>query len=133
MSTPTATPPLADTVEIEAPRPPRKHSKLARTLASGAVAIGIAVFGLTHDGSKSALEDFAKDLKDEPGITSVKSIEMPGYAGALDINAGAATVRAKKEGSVIVLSYQVLPGVAAQTIEASIEHAAKEAGFDDRS
>jgi hypothetical protein len=107
-----------------------KSNRLVRTLASGAVAVGIAIFGLTHDGSKDALKDFAKDLKDEPGIASIKNVEMPGYSGALDINAGAATVRAKKEGSDVVLSYMVLPGTDSQRLEDSIEHAAQESGFE---
>ena len=93
----------------------------------------VAVYGLAHDGSKDALKDFAKDLKDEPGISAISPMDVPGYAGALDINHGAAMVRAKKQGSMIVLEYQVVDPAGEARVESSIQHAAKEAGFDENS
>jgi hypothetical protein len=132
MTTPAATPVLtSDDIPIEEAKPARNRTRIIRGLAGTAVAVAIAVYGIAHDGSKDALNDFAKDVKDEPGITSVTPIDMPGYAGALDINGGAATVRAKKDGSTIVLEYQVADPVGGARVEAAIVHAAKESGFDD--
>jgi hypothetical protein len=134
MTTPVATPVLtSDDIPVEEPDPPRHRTRIIRSIAGIALAIGIAVYGVAHDGSKDALKDFAKDLKDEPGISTIKPIDMPGYAGALDINHGAATVRAKKEGSTIMLEYQLLDPAGDARVESSIQHAAKEAGFDEKS
>jgi hypothetical protein len=134
MTTPAATPVLtSDDIPVQEAKPARHRTRIVRSLAGTALAIGIAVYGVAHDGSKDALKDFAKDLKDEPGISAIKPIDMPGYAGALDINHGAAMVRAKKEGSTIVLEYQVDDPVGDARVETSFEHAAKEAGFDEKS
>jgi hypothetical protein len=108
-------------------------TKPIRILGSTAIAIAIAVAGVTHDGSKDAMKDFAKDLKDEPGITSIKKIAMPGYKGAFEVNSGTGLVRFQKRGSDVILSYDVRIAPDAQQVDTAIAHAAKESGFKDKS
>ena len=108
-------------------------NRLIGTFGSTAIAIAIAVAGVTHDGSKDAMKDFAKDLRDEPGITSIKKIDMPGYKGAFDVNSGTGLVRFKKSGGDVILTYQVRDTPDAFEVDTAIEHAAKESGFKDKS
>jgi len=134
MTTPAATPVLtSDDIPVQEAKPARHRTRIVRSLAGTALAIGIAVYGFAHDGSQDALKDFAKDLKGEPGISAITPMDAPGYAGALNINHGAAMVRAKKQGSTIVLEYQLADPAGDARVESSIQHAAKEAGFDESS
>jgi hypothetical protein len=134
MTTPVATPvPSAEPIPIEAPKRAGRHNRLVSTIGSVAVAIAITVFHFTHDGSKDAMKDFAKDLKDEPGITSIKKIAMPGYSGAFEVNSGTGLVRFKKSGTDVILSYEVQVAADAEQIDTAIQHAAQESGFKDKS
>jgi hypothetical protein len=133
MTTPVATPIPSEEIKVEAPAPARSRSKRIGTFVTVGIAIAITIARVTHDGSKDAMKDFAKDLKDEPGISTVKTIKVPGYTGAVDVNSGSALVRFKRSGNDVILSYEVRNAPDAELVDTAIEHAAKESGFKNKS
>ena len=133
MTTPVATPIPSEEITFEAPAPARSRSKRIGTFVTVAVAIAVTIARVSHDGSKDAMKDFAKDLKDEPGILTVDKVKMPGYTGGLDVNSGTAIVRFRRSGKDVILSYEVRNLAGAEQVDTAIEHAAKESGFKDES
>jgi hypothetical protein len=139
MSTPVTTP-VITIHEPEAPpaKPRFWQRKLVRSIAGGvvtlAVSIGVGAMLQKHD-TKAAMDDFSADVRDEPGIKSVREVPAPGgYTGKLEINGGAAIVTFQREGDNLMLSYELdsLDPDAA-TLDNAIKHAADEAGFDKQS
>jgi hypothetical protein len=137
MSTPVTTPVI--TIHEPAAAQPAKprfwHRKLVRTIAGGvvtlAVSIGVGAMVQSHD-TKKAMSDFSADVRDEPGIKSVREVPAPsGYEGKLEINGGAAVVSFQREGDNLMLSYELNSlDPDAATVDKAITHAADEAGFD---
>ena len=139
MSTPVTTPVI--TIHQPEPAQPAKprfwQRKLVRTIAGGvvtlAVSIGLGAMLQKHD-TKAAMNDFTADVRDEPGIKSVRDVPArEGYQGKLEINGGAAIVTFKREGENLMLGYQLDvddPDIA--TVQKAITHAADEAGFDEQ-
>jgi hypothetical protein len=131
MSTPVSTPIFA-APQPETAAPARKGRRLLTRIVVGAVTLAVSIgVGAMVDSqhNKKAMDDFVTDVRDEPGIKSVREVAAPaGYARKLDINDGAASVTFKREGDRFVMTAEV----ADPSVEAGIAHAADEAGFDDK-
>lgn len=131
MSTPVTTP-VFTAPQPEAAAPARRGRRLLTRVVVGAVTLAVSIgVGALVDSqhNKKAMDNFVTDVRDEPGITSVREVAAPaGYERKLDINDGAASVTFKREGERFVMSAEVSdPGVGV-----GIAHAADEAGFDDQ-
>jgi hypothetical protein len=129
MSTPVSTPIF--TAQPEAAAPVRKGRRIVTRVVVAAVTLAVSIgVGALVDSqhNQKAMDDFVTDVRDEPGITSVREIAAPaGYERKLDINNGAAAVTFKREGERFVMTAEVSD----PSVEAGIAHAADEAGFDD--
>jgi hypothetical protein len=138
MSTPISTPVFAaPQPEIAAaPAPARKGRRILTSVVVGAVTLAVSIgVGALVDSqhNKKAMDNFVTDVRDEPGIKSVRDVAAPaGYERKLDINNGAASVTFKREGERFVMTAELSP-LADPSVQAGIAHAADEAGFDDKS
>jgi hypothetical protein len=132
MSTPVTTP-IFTAPEPEA-APVRKGRRLLTRVVVGAVTLAVSIgVGALVDSqhNNKAMDDFVTDVRDEPGIKSVREVAAPaGYERKLDINDGAASVTFKHEGGRFLMTAEIGP-IADPSVEAGIAHAADEAGFDD--
>ena len=135
MSIPVTTPVITIHEPAQPARPRFWQRKLVRTIAGGVVtltvSIGLGAMVQKHD-TKAAMDDFSADVRDEPGIESVRDVPAPsGYAGKLEINGGAAVVTFERQGDNLMLGYELDPANPdVATVDNAITHAADEAGFD---
>jgi hypothetical protein len=133
MSTPVSTPVFA-APQPEAAAPTRKGRRILTRVVIGAVTLAVSIgVGAMVDSQHNdkAMDDFVTDVRDEPGIKSVREVAAPaGYERKLDINDGAAAVTFKREGERFVMTAELSP-LADASVQAGIAHAAGEAGFDD--
>jgi hypothetical protein len=137
MSTPVTTPVITPQPDARPARPRFTSRKSVRGIATGvltlAISIGVGVMLRSHD-TQQVIDDFAADVRDEPGIKSVKEVPAPeGYVGMLEINGGRAVVRFKEQGNDLLMSSQVTSLDDIVRVDAAIAHAAEESGFDSES
>jgi hypothetical protein len=136
MSTPVTTPLPASQPEVRTARPRFTSRKSVRSVATAVVTLGVSI-GVgamvhSHDAQK-AMNEFMSDVRDEPGIKSVREVPAPeGYTGKLEINGGAATVTFKEQGNDVLMSSEVNTLDDIVRVDAAIAHAAEEAGFDQQ-
>jgi hypothetical protein len=133
MSTPVTTPVSAPQADVRTARPRFTSRKSVRSVATAvatlAVSIGVGALVHSHDGQK-AMDEFITDVRDEPGIKSVREVPAPeGYAGKLEINGGAAVVTFKEQGNDVLMSSELKTLDDIVRVDAAIAHAADEAGF----
>jgi hypothetical protein len=136
MSTPVTTSLPTSQTEARPARPRFTSRKSVRGVATAVVtlaaSIGVGALVHSHDGQK-AMDEFITDVRDEPGIASVREVPAPeGYVGKLEINRGAAIVTFKEQGNDILMSSQLKTLDDVVRVDAAIAHAADEAGFDQR-
>ena len=134
MSTPVTTPLATSQPEVRPARPRFTSRKSVRSVATAVVtlaaSIGVGALIHSHDGQK-AMDEFITDVRDEPGITSVREVPAPeGYTGKLEINGGAAIVTFREQGNDVLMSSEVKTLDDIVRVDAAIVHAADEAGFD---
>ncbi len=131
MSTPVTTP-VFTAPQPDTAAPARKGRRLLTRVVVGAVTLAVSIgVGALVDSqhNKKAMDNFVTDVRDEPGITSVREVAAPaGYERKLDINDGAASVTFKREGERFVMTAEVSD----PSVGVGIAHAADEAGFDDK-
>jgi hypothetical protein len=136
MSTPVSTPVFTAPQPELAAAPARKGRRILTRVVVGAVTLAVSIgVGALVDSqhNKKAMDNFVTDVRDEPGIKSVREVAAPaGYERKLDINDGAASVTFKREGERFVMTAELSP-LADPSVQAGIAHAADEAGFDDKS
>jgi hypothetical protein len=134
MSTPVSTP-VFTAPQPETAAPAGKGRRILTRVVVCAVTLAVSIgVGAMVDSrhNRKAMDDFVTDVRDEPGIKSVREVAAPaGYDRKLDINDGAATVTFKREGERFLMTAELSP-VADPSVQAGIAHAADEAGFDDQ-
>ena len=132
MSTPVSTPVFtAPQPETAAPAARKGRRVVTRVVAAAvtlAVSIGVGAMVDSQHNTK-AMDEFVTDVRDEPGITSVREVAAPaGYERKVDIDDGAASVTFRREGERFVMTAEVSD----PAVGVGIAHAADEAGFDDK-
>ena len=136
MSTPVTTPVAIPQADVRPARPRFTSRKGVRSVATAvatlAVSIGVGAMVHSHDAEK-AMDEFIADVRDEPGIKSVRSVPAPeGYTGKVEINGGAAFVTFKEQGNDVLMSSELKTLDDIVRVDAAIAHAAEEAGFDQQ-
>jgi hypothetical protein len=136
MSTPVTTSLPTSQPEVRPARPRFTSRKSVRSVATAvvtlAVSIGVGALVHSHDAQK-AMDKFMTDVRDEPGIKSVRKVPAPeGYTGKIEINGGAAIVTFKEQGNDVLMSSELKTLDDIVRVDAAIAHAADEAGFDQQ-
>lgn len=137
----TSTPPTAIAAgPVAGPQPTRsfgqRHPRLRLALRAtlGLVAVLFAI-SAAAGGRDSTIENFADDLRDEPGITSVVALtdaERPaGAAAVLEVDDGAAKIVFADEGAGAVRArWEVRRFPVAVDYEQTIGRVAEQQGFE---
>jgi hypothetical protein len=136
MSTPVTAPLLTSQPEGRPARPRFTSRKSVRSVATAVVtlaaSIGVGALVHSHDAQK-AIDEFITDVRDEPGIESVREVPAPeGYTGKLEINGGAALVTFNEQSNDVLMSSEIKTLDDIVRVDAAIAHAAEEAGFDQQ-